>query len=322
MKTLTIFALVVFIATAVALLGQIKTYPVHETGGILVTGASSGIGRHAALHLAKHHGYTVYAGVRKEKDAQSIRDEGVKSLKPVILDVTKEDDVNTAVRFITDDLSKNGQHLVAVVNNAGMPCTAPVELMDLSRAKFCFDVNYFGVVRVTKAFLPLLRSAGPGSRLVHVSSVAGLVSSPFGTPYSSTKFALEALNDALRTELAPWQISSSSINPAFVSTKIFGKSKSERKSQTSTEGISVEERELYAHYFSSKHEKQMDEMTTKADSPIVTTEAIAHAITSPNPKVRYVVANVDGTPAWIFIKMKWLLPERIYDMIVLKVMDM
>ena len=148
------------------------------------------------------------------------------------------------------------------------------------------------------------------------------MSSPFGAPYSSTKFALEALNDALRTELAPWRISSSSLNPAFVSTKIFGKSKEEKKTQVSSEDISDEGRELYAHYFSPKHEKQLEGMVAKADSPVVTTDAIVHAITSPNPKVRYVVANVDGTPAWILIKIKWLLPTRLYDMIVLKVMDM
>lgn len=309
------YALVLAVVFLAYFFSDYRSYPVHRSGGILVTGASSGIGRHAAISLAKD-GYLTFAGVRKDSDFQSILDENIPTLLPIKIDVTNEAQVKTAAEKISTALKRKGEKFVALVNNAGMAYTSPVELMDIDAAKYCFDVNYFGVVRATKVFLPLLREAGRGSRIVHISSVAGLLSSAAGNPYSATKFALESLNDALRLELEPWGISSSVVNPAFVSTKIFGKlEKSKKKGETK---YTKEQRELYGSFLEgSKMDELSRKLIEKADSPVVTTAAITHAIKSTRPKVRYVVANVDGVPAWVLYRMKNILPERILDAIIL-----
>ena len=116
------------------------TYPVHEHGGILVTGASTGIGRHAALSLAGR-GYTVYAGVRKQSDAASLNGEGLGDrLRPIILDVTKTEQIAAAVT----EIQASPEPFIALVNNAGVDGHDVVELMDLEAARWTFDVNFFG----------------------------------------------------------------------------------------------------------------------------------------------------------------------------------
>eukprot|EP00927_Polykrikos_kofoidii_P066052 TRINITY_DN61714_c0_g1_i1.p1 TRINITY_DN61714_c0_g1~~TRINITY_DN61714_c0_g1_i1.p1 ORF type:complete len:330 (-),score=74.12 TRINITY_DN61714_c0_g1_i1:102-1091(-) len=299
-----------------------KQYKVLESGGILITGASSGIGRHAAVSLAKK-GFTVYAGVRKQADADSIEAEGVPRLVGVVIDVVKQDTIDSCFDSISEDLAKKGLPFVALVNNAGIHRGFPVELLDMQRdVRENFEVNYFGVVATTQKFLPLLRATGNGARLLQVSSVAGIVSSPGGNPYSATKFAVESLNDALRLELAPFKISVTSINPAFVATPILGRpgdkgeaNKQESKRRTTAEGMA-----LYSHLLNDGVDAKNQEFYEMADSPQVTTDAIEHAITSPYPQVRYIVANVGGVPAVVFCYLKWFLPERLLDAITLHVM--
>lgn len=314
-KSLSVLLLLAVAIHQALLYATQKTYPVHGSGGILVTGASSGIGRHAAISLARQ-GYTVFAGCRKQNDMESLSAEGVSTLRPIIIDVTKEKQIDEAYHKIEAELG--GKPFVALVNNAGMEGAAPVELLEMQAVRTTFEVNYFGVLQVTKKFIPLLRKAGKGARIVHVSSVAGLMSSPGGTPYAATKFAVEAMNDALRIELAPWGITSSVINPAFVATEIFGKVQAHRDSDM--EKYTAEQKSLYKHLINDNAKKMMLDMVAKADTPAVTTEAITHAITSPQPQLRYVVANIDGTPAWVFHWMKWILPAQVFDAITLATM--
>lgn len=298
-----------------------KQYAVHDPAAaacaVLITGASSGIGRHAAVSLAKR-GFTVYAGVRKQKDADSLAGEGVKGLKGVLLDVTQPDTIDSAF----ESIQAAGLPLVALVNNAGIARTFPAELMDVTKdARANFEVNYFGVIAVTQKFLPLLRQAGPGARLVQISSVAGIISSAGGNPYSATKFALESLNDALRLELAPFKIAVSAVNPAFVATPILGRpgGKGEVNKKAAKAATSKEQLALYGHILNEKNAAEEQKMYALADSPQVTTDAIEHAITSPYPQVRYIVANVGGVPAWVYCYLKWYAPERLLDAIVLAV---
>lgn len=295
-----------------------RKYPVHDHGGILVTGASSGIGRHVAVSLAKR-GYHVFAGCRKEQDLVSIQEEDVPTLHGIIIDVTKQNQIDAARDHISMELGILGEPFVALVNNAGVAKSTVVEFIDIETAKWIFDVNFFGIIRVTKAFLPLLREAGEGSRIVQVSSVSGILSSRASAMYSGSKFAVEALNDALRLEVDPWGISTSAVNPAFVSSKILDKLKADNTRVE--DSYSKEQLELYGHIFNEANKANGKRMSEKASSPQVTTDVIEHAITSAYPQVRYICANVDGTPAWIFVWMKWVFPERLFDAIVLSVQE-
>src|SRR5512135_1789031 len=175
---------------------------------LVITGASTGIGRAGALYMARL-GWRVFAGVRKQSDAASLRSEGADGLVPVLLDVTDETSIRHAVASVTEAIGTAG--LSGLVNNAGIPYGGPVEHLALDKVRREFEVNFFGVISVTQAFLPLLRRAR--GRIVNMSSVGGMVSSPFVSPYSSTKFALEALSDSLRMELSPWHMEVAVVQP-------------------------------------------------------------------------------------------------------------
>jgi len=181
------------LAVAVAVLAALPTalemllarsFPVHRSGGVFVTGASSGIGRHAAVELARS-GYRVFGTVRKEADADALRALGVENLEPVICDVADTAAVAQAVAAVTAALA--GEPLVAIVNNAGISNDLPLEIQPLASVRQVFDVNYFGVLDVTQQFLPLLRKTGPGARIVTIGSLAGTISAPGTVAYSGTK---------------------------------------------------------------------------------------------------------------------------------------
>lgn len=272
--------------------------PPAPGSGIVITGASTGIGRHAA-ELMANKGFVVYAGVRKDSDAASIRGAGIATLVPVKLDVTDEASVAAAVEFVSTDLQKRRIALAGLVNNAGVGTGKSIEFADIAEWKWMFDVNVFGVARCTQSFLPLLRQ-GKG-RVVQMSSIAGLSSSPLFGQYSSSKWALEAMSHALRQELHPQGISVSVINPALVKSEIASKM---------TVAMEPEEEKVYGLFDKPENFKAIVE---KGDEPVVTSEVVEHALTAQYPKVQYVVANVDGTPAWILARTFWLLPTRMLD---------
>ena len=177
------FAIFVIVVAALPydldLLTREKFSPPAPGSGIVITGASTGIGRHAAEWMAKK-GFVVYAGVRKDSDADSIREVGMENLVPVKLDVAKEANVASALKFVSTDLKKRGITLAGLVNNAGVSKGKSSEFTTISDWKWMFDINVFGVVRCTQAFLPLLRQ-GKG-RIVQISSVAGLMSGALSGP--------------------------------------------------------------------------------------------------------------------------------------------
>jgi NAD(P)-dependent dehydrogenase (short-subunit alcohol dehydrogenase family) len=162
---------------------------------VLVTGASTGIGRATALYLAAH-GLRVFASVRKEKDAAELP-----GTSPVVLDVTDTDSIRAASDAVSRALGDEA--LAGLVNNAGIAVSGPLEFLEMSEIRRQFDVNLFGQVAVTQAFLPLLRRAR-GGRIVNMSSISGKITAPLLGPYSMSKFALEAFSDALRRELEPF----------------------------------------------------------------------------------------------------------------------
>eukprot|EP00494_Astrolonche_serrata_P026247 UN26508 len=175
---------------------------VNKDDSILITGASRGIGRHAALAM-NVLGFKVFVGIRKNKDGESLKGEALhpENMIPVILDVTNEDQIEAAVKTIDDIVGENG--LTAVFNNAGVysPYTNPkgnsCEHTTMDTYKWVMDVNHFGSIRITKAFLPLVKKHSNG-RIIFNTSLAGLISHAFGSAYSNSKFATESFADALR----------------------------------------------------------------------------------------------------------------------------
>src|SRR3954470_20963208 len=155
-------------------------------GGVLVTGASTGIGEATALRL-QNAGFRVFAGVRKPEDGDRLRAAGVTVIQP--LDVTKEDDIQAAVRTVEQGL--NGTPLRGIVNNAGIGIGGPLEALDLDGFRRTLEVNTTSQLAVTRAFLPLLRKSK--GRVVNMSSIGGRVAQPFAGPYIASKFALEGV---------------------------------------------------------------------------------------------------------------------------------
>ncbi|MEJ2668470.1 MAG: SDR family oxidoreductase [Deinococcales bacterium] len=186
---------------------------------VLVTGASSGIGRAAVLALAQA-GYDVYAGVRRSEDGEALTRAARGRVTPLYLDVTCPEMVGDAAAYLDEALGTAG--LFGLVNNAGVVVAAPLEFVPLDDVREQFEVNVTGALAVTQSVLPLLRRAG--GRIVNIGSVSGSFSTPFTGPYNASKFALRAMSDALRLELAPWDIGVSIIEPGTVHTPLWQRS--------------------------------------------------------------------------------------------------
>jgi len=188
---------------------------------VVVTGASSGIGADAAAQLAAA-GFVVFAGVRDDAAAAALAALGDR-VRPLHLDVTDPEQIASAAAAV----GAAGFPLAALVNNAGIAVGGPLEALPLDQVRRVFEVNVFGALAVTQAFLPQLRAAR--GRLVFVGSIAGRLAIPFIAPYSASKFALRAFTDALRVELAPDGIEVTLIEPGSVRTPIWAKGRASRE---------------------------------------------------------------------------------------------
>lgn len=186
---------------------------------VLITGCSSGIGKASARLLAEQ-GFRVYAGVRGRDAAEKIRDAALPNLEPVQLDVSDSENVSSVVQEIKTSTPRG---LFAVINNAGVGLPAAVELSTIEEMRNLFEINTIAPLRIIQTCLPLLRQ-GQG-RVINISSMNGTMSLPMVGGYSASKFALEALTDALRVELRPWQIPVSIIRPGQIRTSIFDKAR-------------------------------------------------------------------------------------------------
>ena len=268
---------------------------------VLITGASTGIGRACALHMAKF-GWRVFAGVRDPLDAASLREEGMQRLTPLFLDVTDPKSIKEAAELVA--VSEGATGISGLVNNAGIPYGGPIEFLDLDEVRHVFEVNFLGVIAVTQAFLPLLR-LGTG-RIVNVSSISGLLAAPFVSPYSASKFALEALSDSLRVELHPWNINVSVVEPGAINTPIWEKSGGiliDLFKRTPQMGLKL--------YGGAIHDME-DRFKPHGIPSETVAHAVAHALTSRHPKTRYPI-GVEGATIRFFSR----LPDRIRDHIIL-----
>jgi NAD(P)-dependent dehydrogenase (short-subunit alcohol dehydrogenase family) len=253
-----------------------------DRGIVVVTGASTGIGKATALHL-DGMGFAVFAGVRKKRDGDRLRKES-SSIKPLSIDITKPASIKRAQGQVRRAAGRRG--LAGLVNNAGVGVGGPVELLDVDAFRKQFEVNFFGHISVTQAFLPMLRK-GQG-RIVLVSSIGGRIAVPFMSPYNSSKFAMEALGDALRLELKPWDIKVALIEPGSIATPIWDKAG--RSASDIERDITPSERKLYGKQLDAFQDAR--EKTAGAGiPPEKVAERIGHALTSRRPKVRYLVGS-------------------------------
>ena len=183
---------------------------------ILVTGATAGIGRHAALTLAKQ-GPRVFATGRRANALASLEREAEGlALETLTLDVTSPESIEAARRAI--DERTNGYGVDVLVNNAGYGAMGPVEEVSLEGMRAQYDTNVFGLIEVTKAFLPAMRARRAG-KIINVSSMGGRITFPMMGVYNSTKYAVESLSDALRVELRPFGVSVVLIEPGAIKTE-------------------------------------------------------------------------------------------------------
>jgi NAD(P)-dependent dehydrogenase (short-subunit alcohol dehydrogenase family) len=242
---------------------------------ILITGCTSGIGRHAALHLAAR-GHRVFATGRNEKALAALKAEAPENLETLVLDVTSDESIAAAKQQV--DARTGGRGIDVLVNNAGYGLLGPTEMISDREMRAQYDTNVFGLMAVTRAFLPSMHAKGAG-RIINVSSIGGLITLPFFGVYNSTKYAVESLSDGLRLELAPFGIHVSLVEPGVIDTGF-----TDRSMQEIARFRSPDSR--YAPVLA-----RADEMRKVSDrsavGPACISRAIERAATDRRPRARY-----------------------------------
>jgi NAD(P)-dependent dehydrogenase (short-subunit alcohol dehydrogenase family) len=287
---------------------------------VLVTGASTGIGRATALRLDAA-GWRVFAGVRREEDAEALRAEASERLAPTMLDVTAADQIAAAAEQIS--IALGGASLDGLVNNAGVAIPSPLETMPIEDFRRQVEVNLTGQVAVTQAMLPLIRGAEVPSarntskgnragRIVFISSIGGRIAFPLTGAYHAAKFGVEAVGDTFRQELRPWGISVSIVEPGSIDTPIWDRG--ERAADKVTERAPAAQA-LYGRAIES-YRKVVRETAERGIPPEKVAAAVEHALSARRPRSRYLV----GLDAKIQARLKIVIPAPVWDRIVARVM--
>ncbi len=250
---------------------------------VVLTGASSGIGEACAVALTRA-GWRVFAGVLTPEEGESLQRKCGDRLATVVLDVTDAASIEAARATVADAVGEDG--LSALVNNAGISVTAPLEIVPIAELKRQLDVNVVGPIAVSQAFLPLLR-AGRG-RIVNTGSAFGWISIPFLGPYSASKAALARLTGVLRLELREWGIHVALVAPGPVATPIWQNSAIAAFGLAAT--MSDEGRELYDWPGSMSQVARIPEMRNRIDAARVV-RAVCHALSSSKPRDVYLVGS-------------------------------
>jgi NAD(P)-dependent dehydrogenase (short-subunit alcohol dehydrogenase family) len=281
--------------------------PGKNKGAVVVSGASTGIGKECAL-LLDRSGYKVFAGVRKMEAGENLRKESSKNLSPVILDVTDPKQIASAFDAIEEDLDQE-DGLKGLINNAGIGLVGPVEFMPISVLRRHLEVNVIGHIAVTQQLLSLVRK-GQG-RIINMGSGSGRFALPLLGAYAASKFAFEALTDSLRRELQPWGVFVSIVEPGTVETTIWEKGIAETDKLIA--GFPNIANELYDGMFSSGL-RIMGAGRRRAVSPKAVAKIVQKALESKRPRTRYVV----GTDARMAV-LGSLLPDRLTDWVISKI---
>ena len=269
--------------------------------GVLVTGASRGLGRETALTLAAY-GFRVWAGIRDERGRENVLSEARRrgvELRTVRLDVTDRSSVADAVTAVVEE---SGQ-LYGLVNNAGITVRGYFEDLSDDEIRRIFEVNMFGTMNVTRCALPLMRAAGRG-RIVMMSSIAARVGSMSLTAYTASKFALEGFSESLFLEVRPLGIQVVMIEPGIVKTDIWDQIR----------GVAARAQESQGPYYEwlRRVEKESEALV---NSSRITTSQVAHAVrralTAARPRLRYTV----GRRARLVVALRRYLPGKLFERI-------
>lgn len=271
---------------------------------VLVTGASTGIGRATAQHLDAV-GWQVFAGVRKEADAESLRQAGSERLVPLMLDVTDAAQIAAAAERIGVEVGAAG--LDGLVNNAGIAVPGPLETLPIDDFRRQIEVNLTAHVAVTQAMLPAIRSAR--GRIVFITSIGGLMAFPMFGAYHAAKFGLEAVGDVFRRELRPWGIKVAIIEPGSIATPIWERGDAEVDALAERAGDG--HAELYGEA-SAAFREVARKTGERGIPPERVATKIEHALTAKRPRTRYLV----GADARGQALVARLLPDRLIDWIV------
>ena len=270
---------------------------------VLITGASQGIGEATALHLDSL-GFRVFAGVRSNAAVHALRQQGSPSLTPVVLDVTDPTTISGAIAQVE---SGGPYEFVGLVNNAAVSTPSPLEFVPLDEVRAQFEVNVFGNLAVTQAILPLIREAGAG-RIVNLSSINARLAQRYIGVYSSTKFALEGMSDALRRELRRWKIRVVLVQPGAIETEIFQTARS--RGREVAKSMPPHAHDLYGRVIASLLQRK-GRPPSHALPPIYVARAIKRALTAKRPRIRYLV----GWDMRLGALLDRFLPDRAIDII-------
>ena len=265
---------------------------VSEQKAVLITGATTGIGRVTAEHLAAE-GYFVYAGARKDADMDELNK--IDNIMAVRLDVTKQDQIDAAVSLIDEQ----GRGLWGVVNNAGVNVVAPLIEAKESDFTFLFDVNVFGVYRVTKAFAPMILDSK--GRIVNISSISGVLSGGGYGMYAASKHALEAMTDALQNELEEFGVHVTAVNPGNFASEI-GLTRCKRL-------LADTEKDDWG-LFEDRRQGMIDDcknrvaggVENEGTPPHAVAHAVRQALFDENPRGRYLVVPRQEEAGWTIAK--------------------
>lgn len=276
----------------------------------LVTGASTGIGRATALHL-DGEGWRVFAGVRRDEDAESLREAGSERLVPLMLDVTDSGQIDAAAERIGEEVGEAG--LDGLVNNAGIAVPGPLETLPIEDFERQIGVNLVAHVAVTQAMLPAIRRAR--GRVVFITSIGGLMAFPMFGAYHAAKFGLEAVGDVFRQELRPWGIKVAVVEPGSIATPIW------ERGLTEVDALAGRARDGHADLYGKAIEAYR-EVARKTGARGIPPEKVAvkieHALSARRPRTRYLVGADARGQAFL----SRILPDRLVDWIIARATGM
>lgn len=281
----------------------------HAYGeGVLVTGCSSGIGRQTAITLAKH-GFVVFATVRKEADAENLRNLSIPNLEPVCpLDLTDLGHIANVAKLVADKLSRRGKKgLYALINNAGGGSPSPIELMDLDMFRIELKTRVLGSVALVQAFLPLIRQVN--GRIVWIMTPA-LIPTPYVTSIHACDFAVNCIARTLDIELKPWRIPNIMIKCGGIKTPAGLRTTSEIEAilqKVPAERVSLYEKAL------REWQKDMAEFDEKRTEPEKVAEIVLEALSAKRPKRRYSVGYMAKAASFLEA-----MPQSVTDWILKK----
>jgi NAD(P)-dependent dehydrogenase (short-subunit alcohol dehydrogenase family) len=264
---------------------------------VLITGCSTGIGRATAERLARH-GHTVYATARRP---EAIADLAQHGCKPLALDVCDERSIEAAVAAVESEHGAVG----VLINNAGYGSEGPVEEVPMSEVRRQFETNVFGLLRLTQMVLPGMRRQRWG-KIVNLSSMGGRMTLPGGGVYHATKYAVEALSDALRFEVRGFGIDVIVVEPGAIKTE-FGNTAIARVDAIAGSDDYAAFRAALKEQIRNAYEGPMAKLAAVGPEPVA--KAIERAITSERPRTRYVIT----AGARLMMGLRRWLPDRAFD---------